>query len=115
MYKHSIPVELYTEVLIGYDDFNREIYKPVVEVVEHCLVKPTLTEDVISSINLDGTKEQYTIAIPKGDAHEWKNKKVSFVLCGVKITCKTYGPVLRGIESLVPMEWHGQIRCERYE
>lgn len=52
-----------------------------------------------------------TLAIPKGDAHEWENKEVRFFNKRWKI----FGIPLEGIEDLIPLEWNKKVMVERYE
>ena len=54
----------------------------------------------------DGTL--YTIAVPKGDNHEWTDKIVEFF--GRKF--RTVGFAEQGIEENIPLLWHKKIRAE---
>ncbi|HHJ8372345.1 hypothetical protein [Streptococcus pyogenes] len=53
----------------------------------------------------------YTLAIPKGDNHDWGDKEVRFF--GEK--WRTVGLALEGIEELIPLEWNKKVMVERYE
>lgn len=50
------------------------------------------------------------LALPKGDSHDWHNVTVEFF--GQKF--RTYGDVVQGMESLVPLAWNKQVKVERY-
>lgn len=116
LYDHSIPVTLYEKTENGKDAFNRPVYTENPVVVEHCLVQQNVTDDITTQLSVEGKKAVYTIAIPKGDTHNWMDSKVEFSLVPNQIIkCKTFGFPLQGIESMMPLEWHTQIRCERYE
>ena len=52
--------------------------------------------------------KSYTLAIPKGDNHEWTNKIVEFF--GRKF--RTVGLPEQGIEENIPLLWHKKIRVE---
>ncbi len=54
----------------------------------------------------DGTS--YTLAIPKGDNHEWTDKIVEFF--GRKF--RTVGFPEQGIEENIPLAWHKKIKTE---
>ena len=63
---------------INEDPFGKLIYKETPTKVENVLVAPTNTQEVLDALNLTGKKAVYTIAIPKGDKHTWKDNKVEF-------------------------------------
>lgn len=113
--RFSIPVTLYEEVQTGVDALNHPTVEKYPVIVEGCLVAPIANDAPVTATQLETRHEAYTIAIPKGDAHNWIEKDVIFVLAGNMIRAKTYGSVRVGIEELVPTMWHGQINCERYE
>lgn len=52
--------------------------------------------------------KSYTLAIPKGDNHEWTDKIVEFF--GKKF--RTVGFPEQGIEENIPLAWHKKIRVE---
>lgn len=108
---HGIDVILYEKNRIGTDDFNRPIYKELPEVVPDVLVgEPTSTE-VLDTLNITGKKLVYTLAIPKGDTHDWKDCKVEFF--GKKF--RTFGEPIEGIEDMMPLRWNKKVQVERYE
>jgi len=53
----------------------------------------------------------YTLAIPKGDTHDWENQVIEFW----GKTWKSFGMPLEGIESNIPLAWNKKVTVERYE
>lgn len=94
----------------GRDDFGHPIFKEVETQVDNVLISPTSTDDVTSQMNLTGRKAEYTLAIPKGDTHDWENKEVLFF--GKR--WKTFGIPLEGIEEMIPLSWNKKVMVERY-
>ena len=79
--------------------------------VDNVLISPSSTEDITSQMNLTGRKAEYTLAIPKGDLHDWEDKEVLFF--GKR--WKTFGIPLEGIEEMLPLTWNKKVMVERYE
>ena len=107
----GITVTLYEETQSGTDDFNRPIYTEKAVKVGNVLVSPSSTSETLDTVNLTGKKAVYTLGIPKGDTHNWKDKKVEFF----GETFKTFGEPLKGIDNMIPLEWNMKIQVERYE
>jgi hypothetical protein len=107
----GMTVVLIDKVKTGIDPFDAPIYEDKEIPVENVLVSPTSSDDVINQVQLYGKKSTYTLGIPKGDEHDWENKEVHFF--GKKY--RTFGPVIEGIESMVPTQWHKKVMVERYE
>ena len=107
----GITVTLYTETKSGTDAFGRPTYTEKAVPVHNVLVAPASTSETLDTVNLTGKKAVYTLGIPKGDTHDWKDKKVSFF--GEMF--KTFGEPLKGIEDMIPLEWNTKIQVERYE
>lgn len=108
---HGITVVLYDEVQTGTDEFNRPIMSPAPVNVDNVLVTPITTTDIVNNVNLTGKKAVYTLAIPKGDTHEWRDRKVTFF----GDDWRTFGEPIQGIESEIPLEWNMKVQVERYE
>lgn len=108
---HGITVTLVNQVLTGTDAFNAPIYADQEIQVDNVLVAPTSTEDMTEALNLWGKKAVYTLGLPKGDTHLWKDQKVRFF----GETWRVIGLPKQGIEANVPTQWHIQWRVERYE
>lgn len=107
----GITVTLYEETQSGTDAFNRPIYTERAIKVNNVLVSPSSTSETLDTVNLTGKKAVYTLAIPKGDTHNWKDKKVEFF----GETFRTFGEPLKGIDDMIPLEWNTKIQVERYE
>ena len=106
----GITVIVKKKVRIGTDRFNHAIYDFENESVENVLVAPSSSDDVVSAQDLYGKKAVYTLAIPKGDAHNWEDTIVEFF--GKQ--WKTFGFPLEGIEENIPLDWNKKVMVERY-
>lgn len=107
----GVTITLYNKVQTGVDAFNRPVYEDVATTVDNVLIGEPTTEDVINELNLTGKHLAYTLAIPKGDAHEWNDRKVEFF----GEVFRTYGEPTQGIEHLIPLSWNKKVKVERYE
>ena len=107
----GITVTLVDRVKTGEDEMGGSTYDDVEIQVENVLVSPTEARDVINQVQLYGKKAVYTLGIPKGDTHNWEDREVKFF----GKTFRTFGPVVEGIESMVPTAWHKKVTVERYE
>lgn len=107
----GITVTLYDITETGRDDFNQPITEETAVEVENCLISPASETEITDTLNLTGRKAIYTIAIPKGDTHDWTDKKVSFL----GQTFRTIGMPIGGIEELITLAWNYKVRCEIYE
>ena len=108
---HGIQITLIDKQVVSVDPFGSPVVKDVEILVDNVLVAPATTEDVTNQLSLTGKKISYTIGIPKGDTHDWKEKEVRFF--GKR--WKTVGIPLEGIEDLIPLEWNKKVMVERYE
>lgn len=107
----GITVTLYTRTQSGKDAFNRPIYTETAEEVENVLVAPATDEEVVQTLDLTGKRAVYNLAIPKGDTHEWEDKKVSFFGKDWRVINFAAG----GIEDLIPLSWNAKVQVSRYE
>ena len=107
----GITVILYEREKIGEDEFYHPIYKEIKRKVDNVLIAPVNTLDIAERQDLEGKKAVYTIAIPKGDNHTWKDNVVEFF--GEK--WKVVGFPQIGIEENIPLEWNQKWTVERYE
>ena len=107
----GVIITLYDKVQTGVDAFNRPVYEDVATTVDNVLIGEPTTEDVINELNLTGKHLAYTLAIPKGDTHEWNDRKVEFF----GEVFRTYGKPTQGIEHLIPLSWNKKVKVERYE
>ncbi|MCK1219599.1 hypothetical protein [Streptococcus uberis] len=108
---HGIQITLIDKQVVSVDPFGTPVVKDVEILVDNVLVSPTTTDDVTNQLSLTGKKAVYTLAIPKGDMHDWENKEVIFF--GQK--WRTVGFATEGIESMIPLEWNKKVMVERYE
>lgn len=107
----GIKILLYEKVEVKNDEFNRPMYEEKPIEVDNVLISPAASTDIIDTLDLTGKKIVYTLAIPKGDIHEWEDKTVEFF--GEKF--KTVGIPTQGIDELIPGDWNKQVKVERYE
>ena len=82
-----------------------------VELVDNVLVAPASNSEILDATNLYGKKAVYTLAIPKGDTHEWENRIVEFF--GKR--WRVFGIPTKGIEANVPLDWNKKVTVELYE
>ncbi|VTS14148.1 phage protein [Streptococcus pseudoporcinus] len=108
---HGIQITLIDKQVVSVDPFGTPVIKDVKVLVDNVLVSPSSTDDVTNQLSLTGKKAVYTLAIPKGDLHDWENKEVIFF--GQK--WRTVGFATEGIEDLIPLEWNKKVMVERYE
>ena len=94
----------------GTNPFGEPIYEEVRETIDNVLIAPTTSDDIITTTDLEGRKAVYTLAIPKGDTHNWENAKVEFW----GQTWQVFGIPLEGIEANIPLAWNKKVTVERY-
>ena len=110
----GMTVNLFEVKEIGTDPFGAPIYKETpVEVADVLIGEPT-TDDVDTSTALYSKKIAFMLGIPKGDTHDWVDKKVSWVSCGHEYIVRTFGYPITGVEANIPTRWHMKVRCEMY-
>ena len=97
----GITVTLYEKEKINEDPFGKLIYKETPTKVENVLVASTNTQEVLDALNLTGKKAVYTIAIPKGDKHTWKDNKVEFIAERSQVSRGIRTKYTAGMESKV--------------
>lgn len=107
----GITVTLLDRVQTGTDRFHAPVYEDQEITVENVLVTPTAAEEVVSELQLYGKRSEYTLCLPKGDAHEWTDRKVRFF----GQTYQVFGPATEYIEALVPGPWNRKVKVERIE
>lgn len=112
----GITVTLYEQTQTGTDAFNAPVYTEAAVTVDNVLVGEPSTDDITSATSLYGKRIEYMLGIPKGDAHDWTDKRVSWTdAYGKTVTVKTFGVPITGIEANIPTRWHKKVRCEAYE
>lgn len=107
----GIDVVLYEQTKSGTDAFNKEEYTETPVTVSNVLVAPATNQEILDTINLYGKKAVYTMAIPKGDTHEWEDRRVSFF----GQSWHVFGIPQEGIECDIPLDWNKKVTVERYE
>lgn len=107
----GVTITLYQTEQTGVDSFGRPVMSETAVPVENVLIGEPSTEDVVNELNLSGKHLAYTLAIPKGDTHNWKDKRVSFF----GETFRTIGEPTQGIEANIPLDWNMKVKVERYE
>lgn len=113
----GITVTLYEETIIGYDRLMNPITEETPVEVDNVLVGEPSTDDIATSVGLYGKQISYMLAIPKGDTHDWTNKRVDWTdAYGVVHKVMTFGFPITGIEANIPSQlpWHMKVRCEAY-
>lgn len=103
-------VQIEVRKAVGNDEFDRPVYNSDFETVSNVLIGEPSSEDVINELNLSGKRIAYTLAIPKGDGHDWENAVVIFF--GQKF--RTIGTPVQGIDENIPLDWNKKVRVERY-
>lgn len=107
----GITVTLRVKTKVGEDPFRAPIYEYSDVDVENVLVAPASTDDIVTTQDLTGKKAVYTLAIPKGDTHNWENTTVKFF----GREWRTLGFPMEGIEANIPLDWNKKVMVERYE
>lgn len=107
----GITVTLYERQETGRDKFNRPIFEEIPVEVKNVLVAPATNEEAADALDIYGKKILYTLALPKGDAHEWENAKVSFFNQDFRVV--TFPA--QGIEHLIPLSWNAKVQVAAYE
>ncbi len=109
-------VTLYEKTQAGTDPFGAPVWEETPTPVENVLVGQPTTEEITASADLGGKRIDYVLAIPKGDGHEWKDRRVEWTdAYGRTVRCETIGFPVTGVEALVPGPWHMKVRCCRIE
>lgn len=106
----GIPVVLIIKRQVKTDPLGAPVYEYEEETVENVLVSPATSDDLITSQDLYGKKAVYTLAIPKGDTHNWEDCKVRFF----NQEWQTFGIPLEGIEENIPLDWNKKVMVKRY-
>lgn len=106
----GVSVVLIDKVNVGVDPFGFPIYEDKEIVVENVLISPSSSDDIINQQSLYGKKAVYTLAIPKGDTHDWEDKEVRFFDQKFKV----FGKVTQGIDSMIPLDWNKKAMVKIY-
>lgn len=109
----GVTIQLLNKTQTGTDAFNRPIYEETPEDIENVLVGQPSSDEIKSTLELTGKKVSYVLAIPKGDTHEWENKRVILPEPFVG-TYQVIGVPTAGIEANIPLSWNKKVMVERY-
>lgn len=107
----GITVTLYEVTQTGTDGFGEPIYTETPVNVDNVLVAPASPEEILSTNDLYSRKVEYTLGIPKGDTHDWENRRIDFFGKSWRSFCIP----IEGIEDMIPLSWHKKVMVERYE
>ena len=111
----GVTVTLYEQTVTGYDAFGAPIVAETATQVSDVLVGEPSTEDITTTTQLYGKTLVCMLGIPKGDSHDWQDKKVSWTdAYGTTHVLKTFGFPITGVEANIPTRWHKKVRCEKY-
>ena len=111
----GVTVTLYEQTVSGHDPFGAPIYTETAKQVPDVLVGEPSTEDITTTTQLYGKTLVCMLGIPKGDSHDWQDKKVSWTdAYGTTHVLKTFGFPITGVEANIPTRWHKKVRCEKY-
>ncbi|MCD8207086.1 MAG: hypothetical protein LUD72_04020 [Bacteroidales bacterium] len=106
----GVPIILYEKNQTGVDEFNNPVFEETPVIVENVLITPEGDTDIVSDTQLHGKEAEYELSIPKGDTHEWADRKVEFF----GQMWETYGFSREYIESLTPLSWNRKVKVRRY-
>lgn len=106
----GVTVVLHERTLNGTDEIGSPIYKTTDTSVKDVLWSPSTVDDNISQTRLEGTKELYTLCIPKGNTNTWLENTVTFN--GKTFHCYAETEY---IEENVPLRWNKKVLVERYD
>ena len=111
---HGVTIQLGVTVQTDVNDFGEKVKSVEYVDVQDVLIGQPSADDLISSVELTGSKTVYMLAIPKGDAHIWTDTTVILPepFAG---TYRTVGEPTAGIEANIPLRWNKKVRVERIE
>ena len=104
-------VILIDKIQTGTDPFGAPIYDESEIEIKNVIVGSPTFDSATADLQLYGKKLAFTLGIPKGDNHEWKDRNV--IIRGQKF--RTYGFPLEQTSANVPGKWNKQVKVERYE
>ncbi len=108
---HGITVKLYNKTQTGTDTLNRPIYQEEAEDVENVLVEPMSDVEQANAMDMTGRKVTYRLCLPKGDTHDWVDRKVEFF----GKTWQTVGDTMEWIDEMVPLSWNKKVQVVRID
>ena len=67
----GIDVTLYEKTQTGTDEADAPVYAETPVTVHNVLVGEPSAEEITTELQLTGRRLAYTLALPKGDSHDW--------------------------------------------
>ena len=111
----GVTVTLYETTLTGSDEWGNPIYSETPVQVANVLIGEPTTDDITTSTQMYGKTIRCMLGIPKGDTHDWENKKIEWTdAYGHTYTLRSFGYPITGVEANIPTRWHMKVRCEAY-
>ena len=107
----GIDVTLYEKTQTGTDAADAPVSAETPVTVHTVLVGEPAAEGITTELQRTGRRLAYTLAIPKGDAHDWNDVQVEFF--GQRF--RTCGGVVQGIERMIPLCWNKKVQVVRDE
>ena len=107
----GMTVTLLERTQTGVDPFGAPIYAETETPIDDVLISPASSQDINDNQMLYGKRAVYTLAIPKGDDHEWEGRELVFF----NRKWRAFGMVLEGIEENIPLRWTKKVQVEAYE
>ena len=112
----GITVTLYEQTQTETNSFGEPIITETPTEINNVLVGEPSTDDITAASALYNKVIRYMLGIPKGDTHDWKDKRVSWTdAYGIVHECMTFGFPITGVEANIPGPWHMKVRCEDYD
>lgn len=99
-------VKLHINTQAGTDPFGAPVFVEDVIEIDNVLICPTSETEITNDIEMYGKASAYTLCIPKGNTHDWRNTIVEFW----GKTWRTLGTTTVYQEELVPLEWNEKVK-----
>lgn len=107
----GITVTLYAKTQTGVDAFGEPVFTETPVSVPNVLVTPTTNDAIVTDLQLYGKRSVYELCIPKGDAHDWRDVRVSFF----GKTFRTFATDVEWIGANTPTKWNRKVKVELIE
>lgn len=109
----GITIQLLQRAQTGVDDYGSPVLTETAVDVAGVLVGEPSTSETPSTLDPVGRCVQYTMALPKGDAHVWEGNRVVLPepFAG---TYRVIGIPTAGIEANIPLRWNKKVLIERW-
>lgn len=92
-----------------YDQLGNPIKTYRSEILHDVLIGEPSADEITDEYNRSGKRLAYTLAISKGDTHDFENCKVRFFGQEFYVT----GYPTEGIEANIPLKWNKKVRVTR--